>query len=783
MTYAFPKINLERGASVVREDGKEFVVDERRGDRVLFKAKDQSDAELISVTDAELAELFSNARIVRMLDQGRRLSTRTLMMHAHLGLKDIPEKHKKIVEQRLAYVQTLDGLPRGERSGKALERHLDETARRIGDRERPCARVVRTWLKRYIDWKRDPAALLPYHAVPRQRARRLDPIVVDLIESVIDEFYLTPLRWTTVRVYQELCEAIRDYVRKNPELRDRLRTLPSIAALRRAIRARDPYLVMAARYGKETADRHFAIKRKGRRYTRPLEAVMVDATRLDLFIMDPETGEARPRPWLIIVIDAFSRMIVGFALSVEPPSAATVLQALRNAMAVKSYVRDVYPYIKRPWPCHGKPEEIIADVGKEVFNTDVVRALREIFTDVTFTAVERPEQKGICERAFSTINMQLIHQLPGTTRSNPRELKKSGRRHDPRREAQYTLEDLRAKLHRYFIEDYPFRVHRELGCTPFDMWKEGVARDPVRPPPPDAQLALLLAKSDERELQHYGINMFGIVYRSDELARLRPRNLEGPNPTVTVKWDPDNIWCIWVLDEARREYIPAYAELEDLVFGMSERQFKYIRAKIRARKKAENPTPEDYYKTACELFADVGERPRVKRALRQFSPLERSTPMPFGANAFAASTGATASDFLDEDPNAPLGPVDPDAHAYPLAERIVSEPSKGPQDEDGDEPAFPTGYAIARTAPPGKPAPATGDWPGSGDRAAAGPRRDTDETGMTSSSSTAVQRKRARRGQPKVGDGQRTARQMKVESDQQSLPRGQLRIWKGGGEA
>lgn len=685
---AFPPIQLGQGDSVMREDGKEFVVDERRGELTIFKARAPNDPEFFSANDQQLAELFSDARLVELERGARSLAARPSMAALGTRVRHIPEKYKKIVERRIAYALALRDAPRGHRSGPAFEKIRLETAERLGDKSPPSARMIRQWLARLISCDHDPSALLPHHAAPRQRARRLNPLISHTVEWVISNCYMSPLRWTAVRTYQELCDRLKTHWASDPDLSKRKLVLPSIATLRRAIRARNPYEVMAARYGKHAADRHFRIKRKGRRYQRALEAVILDATELDIFAID-EDGQTRARPWLIIVICAATRMIIGFALTIEPPSAATVLQALRNAMAPKSYVEHLYPYIRRKWVCYGRIEEVIVDVGPENLNDDVPRALREILTDVMFTAVDSPEQKGIGERMFGTINEQLIHMLPGTTRSNPKDLNKGRGRRDkiePAKQASYTIEELRGKLHKYFIDDYPYRYHRELGCRPIEAWNEAVRQHPVRPPPPDAQLAILMSKTEERDLQHYGINLFGIVYRSDELSELRPRDIDKPSVKVVVKYDPNDIWRIWVLDKERRQYIPAYAECEDLVFGMSERQFKRIREAT--LKKKNNPGPDDYYETACELFKELRDRPRVEKSILRYSKLERSPSMPYGNVVQSVPQMGPVGDLLDEEDPPELS-REPGARVVPLAERVVEQAKREPEPrDDEDEPAY-----------------------------------------------------------------------------------------------
>ena len=50
--------------------------------------------------------------------------------------------------------------------------------------------------------------------------------------------------------------------------------------------------------------------------SRPLEVVQIDHTEVDVFLVDETTRKTMDkRPWLAIAIDVFTRMVVGFHLS------------------------------------------------------------------------------------------------------------------------------------------------------------------------------------------------------------------------------------------------------------------------------------------------------------------------------------------------------------------------------------------------------------------------------------------------------------------------------------
>lgn len=99
--------------------------------------------------------------------------------------------------------------------------------------------------------------------------------------------------------------------------------------------------------------------------SRPLERVQIDHTLADLIIVDRQTRRAISRPWLTLVIDVFSRMVLGFFLSLERPSVTSVALAISHAILPKStwmIARGINNHI---WPARGIPSIVIVDNAKE----------------------------------------------------------------------------------------------------------------------------------------------------------------------------------------------------------------------------------------------------------------------------------------------------------------------------------------------------------------------------------------------------------------------------------
>lgn len=97
----------------------------------------------------------------------------------------------------------------------------------------------------------------------------------------------------------------------------------------------DRYQVMRARFGRRAADTKRKPRGAGVTTTRALQRVEVDHFLCDVHLVCEKTGVRLGRPWLTLVIDHYSGMVLGYHLSFAPPSAASVLAALRHAILPK----------------------------------------------------------------------------------------------------------------------------------------------------------------------------------------------------------------------------------------------------------------------------------------------------------------------------------------------------------------------------------------------------------------------------------------------------------------
>jgi putative transposase len=196
--------------------------------------------------------------------------------------------------------------------------------------------------------------------------------------------------------------------------RTRAAILPS-KRLERAIHARKREDRIAGRQGEAAADQDARLVKGGLVTTRPLQVVEIDHTLSGLILVDRETGYILGRAWVTAAIDHFTGLILGVVITFHPPSVATMLAVIRQAILWKDELLSAYPEIKCYWPAFGVMETVMIDNASEMHAKLVRDALRFLHVDVTYPPVGKPKFRGTVERFMGRLDADLLRCLPGYT--------------------------------------------------------------------------------------------------------------------------------------------------------------------------------------------------------------------------------------------------------------------------------------------------------------------------------------------------------------------------------
>lgn len=254
-----------------------------------------------------------------------------------------------------------------------------------------------------------------------------------------------------------------------------------------------------------------------------------DHTRLDVRLVD-EYG-VLDRPWLTIVIDSYSRCLVGFYLGFDHPSSQVDALALRHAILTKSYGSEYQ--LRNEWQTYGKPYYFYTDGGKDFTS---IHTTEQVAVQIGFNCAlrRRPSDGGIVERFFKTLNEQLLNTLPGYTGSNVQKRPES-----VDKDACLTLKDLEIFLVRFIVDEYnPHTDTRMRDQSRIGRWEAGLMADPYLYD--ELDLAICLMKQERRKVQKYGCIQFeNLVYRAEHL-----RGRDGE--TVALRYDPADVTTLLV---------------------------------------------------------------------------------------------------------------------------------------------------------------------------------------------------------------------------------------------
>lgn len=543
-------------------------------------------------------------------------------------LEDLSPVARAELDRRHHYVSFI--LERGQPvfTPNYIEPLIREAAEDINDAAPPSATTVYRWFRRYR-MANDARALVPRHDLRGAQQRRQPDRVQKLFEAAVEEAYrASPLSTVktihdrlTARVAAENAQSIGSPLLKVPSLRTTYRLLADM----------DVYQRTLFREGKHVADKRFRLAGAGSPPQFPLERVEIDHTPLDLFLIDEETWLPLGRPTLTVLIDVYSRMMVGYHLSFGDPSAAAVIAALRHAILPKKRVVAAIPALKldHDWPCYGLPHVLVVDNGLEFHGGALEGVALDLGMRIQFCPKHQPQFKGTIERGLKSINYVVSHQLPGTSFAR---LHLRGD-YDPQQHALLTLGEFTQIFEKWLLDIYAQTVHRGIGVTPWAKWHDGLKlRQPTLP---DSVRALQqrIGLVTERSLRRDGINLLGIRYNGDTLSPILRAYGEGVK--VRVLYDPEDLAAIQVWGPDSDEPVEVMALDQHYAKGLTARQNELIRTRLReaGAESEDRPTlikaRNDLTQVVEELMQSRKQRDRRKAAaLRGItnSQPERSLP-------------------------------------------------------------------------------------------------------------------------------------------------------------
>ncbi|MBW4092374.1 MAG: DDE-type integrase/transposase/recombinase [Proteobacteria bacterium] len=453
------------------------------------------------------------------------------------------------------------------------------------------------------------AALVAATPGPRKGGRRLDPGIEARVDRAIEDVYLKPERPTLKRVLIE--------IRRNCSAAG-LKS-PSMKALRARVTARSLRERVKAREGTVAAGNRFRQVKSGLRTERPLHVVQIDHTKVDIMLVDDVTRACIGRPWLTLVLDVHTRIVLGLYLSLDAPSATSAALAVAQAVLPKTeWLAD--RAIGLAWPAHGLPETIHVDNGREFHSRAFERGCQQHGIRIAYRPPATPRFGGHIERLMGTL-MGRVQALPGSTFSSVA----ARGAYDAEAQAVLTFREFERILTLEVLGPYHNEIHAALGRTPGSAWTDGASTATRRDAVEAAALLQDFLPYEERIVRRDGVRLFNIRYQDGALAHLVDHGVG----KLRVKYDPRNLSAVFVELPAGAHVRVPYADLGRLPITLWEHREATQRLRAEGRRSVDEHT----------IFAAVSEQRRVlmearsrskaaRRAVARIDGADRATAMP-----------------------------------------------------------------------------------------------------------------------------------------------------------
>jgi putative transposase len=447
-------------------------------------------------------------------------------------------------------------------------------AAEINDAQPPSTITVYRWHRRYCRDK-DSRALIPRTDLRGPRAVRQGEKILHLASDAIDEACKASPMASGQSIYTRLLtkiDAENRFLAEKSQLK-----APSLRTVYRMLLRIDAFDRTVLREGKIETEKKFAIVKAGVKTSQILERVEIDHTPLDLFLIDERSKLPLGRPTLTVVIDHYSRMLLGFHLSFGNPSTAAVMGALRHAILPKATLHNVIPELasEHDWVCYGRPDVLVVDNGMEFHGNDLDSVAYDLGIRIQFCPKHQPRFKGVVERYLGTCNRFFAHQLPGTSLSRWH-LRGD---YDPLKHAVLTLTEFHQLFQKWVLDVYAQTVHRGTRETPWARWHQGLQRREPELPESANALEQRIGLVEERSLRADGILLHGIQYSGDTLGPIL--RTFGPGTKVRVLFNPEDLGEIMVWGPNSPDPVSVLALDQTYAGGLTSLQNKLIRAAIR----------------------------------------------------------------------------------------------------------------------------------------------------------------------------------------------------------
>jgi len=322
----------------------------------------------------------------------------------------------------------------------------------------------------------------------------------------------------------------------------------------------------------------------------PGSRYQIDATVADVYLVSRYNRNwIIGRPVVYLIVDVFSRMVVGIDVGLEGPSWIVAMMALANAAADKvTFCREYGISIaEEDWACHHMPDAILGDRG-EMESRMVENLIANLNVRIENAAPYRGDLKGIVERHFRTIHQKVKPFMPGYVIPDANKRLGKDYRLDAKLDIyQFTEIIIHCVLHHnngHYLESYDrdaTLVSEDVPAIPVELWKWGIRnRSGQLNSFPEDIVKLNLMPTASARIAEDGIRFKKMRYSCEkairenwfERARIKKRTEQ-----IEISYDPRNTNYLYIKSQNGRSFEKCYLlDSEERYMNKSVAEVEYL---------------------------------------------------------------------------------------------------------------------------------------------------------------------------------------------------------------
>lgn len=503
------------------------------------------------------------------------------------------------------------------RKGRVGSPMLVDGKPQVKARNPPSGYALMDWLWKFQNSGGDPLALRPAYGQCGNYGTHLHPEVEAIITKTLP-FYLSEDR-PSAKIFHD--EVVRRVKARNKELRDQGETkvlrLPGRGSTDRTIKNLSPYYVACKRYGESYAKKAYPWITDPIDVRLPGQRVEIDAYQCDVMTLAIWSGcwegltraqrkaLERKRMWLTIAIDRATRCILGMRLSdtANVPNAISAIEMVESDKTIYSQ----YAGTETPWHHRCGIMTAVADGG--YVSSEFRAALADARATLEFPQAGDPAMRGVVERIFRTVAVQLLARLNGKTFSNIFERAD----YDSEGHASLTEDELAHIMVTWVVDIYHNTGHENLGGkTPNQAWEEAVEKFGLQPWRDAHGRRSAFGVRIKRKLRGNGFEVLGNYYQDDDPQGLRHLYLNSRQTEFELAVDVTNLGAISVIIDDVAIAVPCK---DPKMEGVHAAEFVQTTATLRRENETRNQLPREIAHRALERIRQINDQSRMRSSI------------------------------------------------------------------------------------------------------------------------------------------------------------------------